>query len=71
LGVAASRLSPAFREAHPQVPWRSLASLREVLLQGDEAVAPEKVWAAVSGPLKEAMPVLRRLAAGTPAEAED
>lgn len=32
LGEAAARLSPAVREAHPEVPWRQLAGMRNVII---------------------------------------
>lgn len=31
LGQAASRVSASFREAHPEIPWRRIVGLRNVL----------------------------------------
>jgi uncharacterized protein with HEPN domain len=32
IGEAAKRLDDAYRAAHPEVPWRALAGLRDVLV---------------------------------------
>ncbi len=31
IGEAASRMSPAFRERHPQIPWRQIIATRNIL----------------------------------------
>ena len=33
IGEAAKRLDDAYRAAHPQIPWRAMAGLRDVLIQ--------------------------------------
>jgi uncharacterized protein with HEPN domain len=47
IGEAAKRLDDAYRAAHPEVPWRALAGLRDVLIHQYEGVDLEKVWAIV------------------------
>lgn len=44
LGEAVKRLSYAFREAHPAVPWRQMAGLRDVLIHAYGAIDEEEVW---------------------------
>lgn len=61
MGEAAKRLSPTLREANRQVPWRSITAFRDRLIHGYDIVEPERVWAAVGGPLKDALPLLRKL----------
>lgn len=61
MGAAAGRLSPAFRAANPEIPWRTIIAFRDYLLRGDDSIMPEKVWAAVSGSLKDTLPELRKL----------
>jgi uncharacterized protein with HEPN domain len=56
IGEAVKRLSNSFREEHPEVPWRRIAGLRDVLIHGYESVDPEEVWQIVEGSL----PDLRR-----------
>lgn len=44
VGEATKRLSPEFREAHPEVPWKRMAGLRDVLIHGYDTVDLEMVW---------------------------
>jgi uncharacterized protein with HEPN domain len=44
IGEAAKRLDDNYRAAHPQVPWRALAGLRDVLIHQYEGVALARVW---------------------------
>jgi len=62
VGMAAKRLSPGFVDAHPTLPWRSLVAVGDVLVHAVTPMDPEKLWIAVSGPLKQALPTLRELA---------
>ena len=54
IGEAARRLSPTFREAHPDVPWSSVISLRNVLAHDYGEVKLERIWIIV----KERVPEL-------------
>ena len=47
IGEAAKRLDDGYRAAHPEIPWRVLAGLRDVLIRQDEGVDLERVWAIV------------------------
>jgi len=47
IGEAAKRLDDSYRTAHPEIPWRALAGLRDVLIHQYEGVDPERVWALV------------------------
>jgi len=51
IGEAAKRLDEAYRAAHPEIPWRSLAGLRDVPIHQYESVDLERVWAIVKGEL--------------------
>lgn len=44
VGEATKRLSSAFRDAHPQIPWRRMAGLRDVLIHLYDEVDFELVW---------------------------
>jgi uncharacterized protein with HEPN domain len=63
IGEAAKRLDDAYRAAHPGVPWRALAGLRDVLIHQYEGVDLEKVWAIVE---KELPPLRGAIAAMLP-----
>lgn len=47
LGQAAAHVTPGFREAHPEVPWKRLIAFGAVLLQADDRVDLESLAAAV------------------------
>ena len=51
IGEAAKRIDDAYRAAHPAIPWRALAGLRDVLIHPYEGVDLERVWAVVEGDL--------------------
>jgi len=44
IGEAAKRLDMPYRQAHPEIPWRALAGLRDVLIHQYEGVDLGKVW---------------------------
>jgi uncharacterized protein with HEPN domain len=44
IGEAASRLSPEFRQVHPEVPWRDIIGTRNRIIHGYENVKLDIVW---------------------------
>jgi uncharacterized protein with HEPN domain len=56
IGEAATRLSQAFREAHPQVEWRDIIAFRNIAVHAYFAVQWDIVWATAT----DDVPVLRR-----------
>lgn len=59
LGEAVKRLSSAFRDAHPGVPWRQMAGLRDVLIHAYDIVDEVAVWHVLQRELPD---VLTRIA---------
>ena len=51
IGEATKRLSPDLRDRHPDIPWRSMAALRDVLAHGYMSVDLEIVWDVVENRL--------------------
>jgi len=47
IGEAAKRLDEAYRATHPEIPWRAIAGLRDVLIHQYEGVDRNKVWAII------------------------
>jgi len=56
IGEAAKRLEDTYRSAHPEIPWRTLAGLRDVLIHHDEGVDLVRVWPIV----EQELPGFRR-----------
>jgi uncharacterized protein with HEPN domain len=54
LGEAAKQIPPAVRERHPQVPWRRISGLRDVLVHAYFGLEEDTIWQIVS----ESIPAL-------------
>jgi uncharacterized protein with HEPN domain len=61
LGEAASRVSPAFRDASSDLPWRQMMGLRNVLVHGYFAIEADTVWGVVERDLPPLKVQLQRL----------
>lgn len=44
IGEAANRVSPAFRDAHPEIPWRKIVAQRNVLVHEYGDIEDVLVW---------------------------
>jgi len=48
VGEAVKRLSEAFRLAHPGIPWKEIAGMRDHLVHAYDAVDIDEVWMVVT-----------------------
>jgi uncharacterized protein with HEPN domain len=53
LGEAVKRLSPEFRDRHPNVPWRSMAGMRDKLVHDYDQVDARRIWEVVTTSIPE------------------
>jgi uncharacterized protein with HEPN domain len=44
IGEAAGRVSPEFRERHPEVPWREIVAQRNVIAHQYSEILYERIW---------------------------
>ena len=47
IGEAAGKVSPAFRDSHPEIPWRDVTAMRHRLIHGYADVRLVVVWEVV------------------------
>ena len=68
IGEAARRVSDAFREAHPEIPWRVIIALRYVLAHEYGAIRQERMWALATVRMRELIAVLEPLVPPPPSQ---
>lgn len=56
IGESTGRMTESFRAAHPEVPWRSIVAMRNVLIHEYFGIDHDQVWAVVENDL----PVLKK-----------
>ena len=61
LGEAVKRLSPQFRQRHPEIPWRLIAGMRDRLIHEYDAVDLEEVWRTATGDIPQLIALLEPL----------
>ena len=66
LGEAVKRLSEAFREQHPQIPWRMIAGMRDKLIHEYDEVDFQGVWRTLTSDLPELIQTIQPLSPERP-----
>lgn len=60
IGEAARKISEPFRVGHPEIPWRRIIALRNILAHDYGEIKHERIWALV----REGIPELVQALAG-------
>jgi uncharacterized protein with HEPN domain len=55
IGEAVKRLSQAFRDQHPILPWSLMAGMRDHLIHGYDAIDLDEVWITATRDVPEAL----------------
>ena len=61
VGEAARQLPASFREEHPEIPWRDIIGMRNILAHGYTSVEDAIIWRTVSERIPELLDQLERL----------
>jgi uncharacterized protein with HEPN domain len=61
MGEAAGKVSKAFCDAHPEIPWKQMTGLRHRLIHGYGEVRLDIVWQVVTETLPDLIAILRPL----------
>ena len=67
MGEAAGRLSSAFRDRHPEIPWARIRGMRNRMIHGYEEIDMDIVWDTVERHIPHLISQVERL---VPPEAE-
>lgn len=68
IGEAASQVSPPFRAAHPEIPWRNATTMRNRLVHGYFDIDLDIVWSTAKVDIPALVPLLETLVASVPPE---
>jgi uncharacterized protein with HEPN domain len=63
VGEAASKMTKAFQDAHPQIPWSAIIGMRNVLIHGYFEIDLDEVWSTLQ---KDLPPLIGQLEAIVP-----
>ncbi|MBM2846489.1 MAG: hypothetical protein HW407_1801 [Bacteroidetes bacterium] len=62
IGEAARRVSPQFRDRHPQIPWEAIAGMRSKIVHDYMNVDEDIVWDSVTQELHPLIEELKKIA---------
>jgi uncharacterized protein with HEPN domain len=61
IGEATKRLTQDFRAQHPNIPWKEMAGIRDVITHDYDEVDLSEVWTVIRNDLPQLLPELETL----------
>jgi uncharacterized protein with HEPN domain len=61
IGEASRKIGPDFRSAHPEVPWREMNDLRNVLIHHYEGADMDLIWRIIENDIPPLLAAVRNL----------
>ncbi|MHC4752095.1 MAG: HepT-like ribonuclease domain-containing protein [Planctomycetota bacterium] len=61
IGEASRRVEVEYQAAHPEIPWREMSGLRNILIHDYESVSLEKIWQVVEKELPSVKSTLEKI----------
>jgi uncharacterized protein with HEPN domain len=71
IGEAAPRVSPAYKETHPDIPWQGIVGMRHRLVHDYVNIDLIRVWEVVQRDIPELIPMIEPLVPPDELEAEN
>jgi uncharacterized protein with HEPN domain len=71
MGEAARKVSSSFRNEHPEIPWRQMIGLRNILAHRYYAVDNAKIWTIIHDELPPVLDAVGRLIPPLPAAVDE
>ena len=68
IGEAARRVTDAFKEAHPEIPWKRIIGQRHVLAHEYGEIKQERMWVVATGNIPELIAILEKVIPPSPPE---
>jgi len=66
MGEATKRLSKALRDAHPEIPWKNMAGMRNKLIHGYDEIELDQVYDAVTQVIPPLIPKIEAIVRALP-----
>ena len=61
IGEAATHIPDAIREAHPQIPWRTIIGARNRIIHGYLGIDSDLIWNIVQEDIPALLPALKQI----------